>query len=113
MPFADKHEEEKVQQALDLIRRNPQMKLKEAARQTRASYPRLWRRFNGVLRSSSRGGHNKKLNKVESRALKEYLLMCYSIGRGAGIEHVVAAANSILRHQREDKGGASRRWAKL
>jgi len=41
MPLADKHEEEKVQQALDLIRRNPQMKLREAVRQTCASYPRL------------------------------------------------------------------------
>jgi len=98
MPPADHHEEEKVQQALELLRRNPGMKLKEAARQTRASYSRPRRRNNGILRSSSRGGHNKKLTQLETSTLKEYLLMCYSMGRGAGIEHVVAATNSILRH---------------
>ena len=109
MPPADQHEEQKVQQALELIRQNPGIKLAEAARQTRASYPRLLRRNNGIPRSLSRGGHNKKLNKLKSGALKEYLLMCHGMGRGAGLEHVVAAANSILRHQRGEVGGASRR----
>ena len=32
MPPADQHEEQKVQQALELIRQNPGMKLAEAAR---------------------------------------------------------------------------------
>jgi hypothetical protein len=65
----DKHEEDKVQKALALIRENPEIKIKEAARQTRAEYHRVLRRLKGIPRSSSRGGHNKKLNEPESRAL--------------------------------------------
>jgi hypothetical protein len=111
MSPADQHEEEKVQNALDLICQNPGMTASEAARQTRAAYHRLTRRLNGIPRSSSRGGHNKKLNEPEDRALRDYLLMCHSMGRGASIENTVAAANSILRHQNSD-ATASRRWAK-
>jgi hypothetical protein len=62
MPPSDQHEEEKVLAALDLIRKNPGIKAAEAARTTRVSYYRVIRRLNGVPRSSSRGGHNKKLD---------------------------------------------------
>ena len=81
-----------------LIHENPGIKAKEAARQTRASYSRVLHRIRGVPCSSTRGGHNKKLDEPESRALKEYLLMYYSIGRGAGIENVVATTNPLLRY---------------
>ena len=97
MTPSDEHEEKKVQDALALIRENPRMKAAEAARRTRASYWRLTRRINGVPRSSSRGGHNKKLDEPETKALREYLLMCHSMGRGASIDNTIAAANSILR----------------
>jgi hypothetical protein len=96
---ADQHEEEKVQKALKLIKDNPGMKAAKAARITRASVTRVRRRMKGIPRSSSRGGHNKKLDMPSSEALKEYLLMCHALGKGAGIDNVVAAANSILRCQ--------------
>ena len=102
MPPSDQHEEEKVLAALDLIRQNKGMKAAEAARITRASYPRVLRRLKGVPRSSSRGGHNKKLDIPSSEALKEYLLMCHALGKGAGIDNAVEAANSILRCQGSD-----------
>ena len=108
MPPADEHEEQKVQKALALLRENPRMKMAEAARRTRASYDRVRRRKQGRRRSLSRGGHNKKLNIPSSSALKEYLLMCYGIGRRASINHVVASTNSILQCNRET-GTAHRR----
>ena len=85
MPPRDQHEEEKVLAAT------------EAARITRASYPRVLRRLRGVPRLSSRGGHNKKLDMPSNEALKEYLLMCHALGKGAGIDNAVKAVNSILR----------------
>jgi hypothetical protein len=87
------------------------MKAAKAARITRASVTRVLRRIQGIPRSSSRGGHNKKLDMPSSEALKEYLLMCHALGLGAGIDNVVTAANSILRCQRIDST-ASHRWAK-
>ena len=96
MTLSDEHKEKRVQDALALMRENPRMKATEAARQSRASYPRVLRRIKGVPRSSSRGGHNKKLDEPESKALKEYLLMCHSMGQEAGIDNAIAVANSIL-----------------
>ena len=78
------------------------MKAIDAVRQTRASYHRVIRRLNGVPRSSSRGGHNRKLDMPSTEALKEYLLMCHALGKGAGIDNLVAATNSILRCQGSD-----------
>jgi hypothetical protein len=97
MPPSDQHEEEKVLAAFDLIRKNPGIKAAEAACTTRASYYRVIRRLSGVSRSSSREGHNKKLDMPSTEALKEYLLMCHALGKGAGIDNLVAATNSILR----------------
>jgi hypothetical protein len=111
MPPSDEHEERKVQEALDLIRKNPSIKATQAARETRASYPRVLRRLKGIPRSSTRGGHNKKLGVPETVVLREYLLMCHSMGRSASIDHIIAAANSILRCQGEETT-VSRRWAK-
>ena len=85
MPPSDQHEETKVQDALALLGENPKMKASEAAR-----------RLRGVSRSSTRGGHNKKLDEPESKALREYLLVCHTMGRGANIDNIIAAAISIL-----------------
>ena len=111
MSPSDQHEEEKVLAALDLIHKIPGMKAAEAVRRTRVSYPRVLRRLKGVLRSSTRGGYNKKLDVPSSEALKEYLLMCHALGKGASIDNAVSATNSILRYQ-GSKTTASRRWAK-
>jgi hypothetical protein len=83
MPLADQHEEEKVQRALKLLYENPGMKIATAVRQTRAIYDRVRRRLKGIPRSSARGGHNKKLNVPLTAALKDYLIMCHSIGRSS------------------------------
>ena len=98
MPPSDQYEEDKVQKCLALLRENPSMPVAQAARQTRALYGRVVRRLQGIPRSSSRGGHNKRLNIPEDNILKEYLLMYYSIGRGAGVDNIIAAANSIIRY---------------
>ena len=98
MSLSDEHEEKKVQDALAFIRENPRIKAIEATRQTRASYHRVIRHMKGIPRSSSRGGHNKKLNEPETRALREYLLIYYAIGRGARIKNTITTANSLLRY---------------
>ena len=102
MSPSDEHEEKKVQDTLALIRENPRIKATEATRQTRTLYHRVIRQMKGIPRSSSHRGHNKKLNEPETRALREYLLMYYTMGRGAGIENTIAAANSLLRYQGSD-----------
>jgi hypothetical protein len=108
---ANQHKEEKVQKALKLIKDNPGMKAAKAARIMHASIICVRRRIKGIPHSSSRGSHNKKLDMPSSEALKEYLLMCHALSKGAGIDNIVTTANSILRCQGINST-ASRRWAK-
>jgi hypothetical protein len=112
MAPADNHEERKVQQAMALLKNNPKMKAKKAAAEMRASYLRLLRRLKGIARSSSRGGHNKKLTEVNDNVLKDYLLMCHGMGRAVNVEHTIAACNSILRAEGRVEETVSRRWVK-
>ena len=102
MPPSDQHEEEKVLAALDLIRQNKGIKAAETARITRVSYSRVLRRLKEVLRLSSQGGYNKKLDIPFSEALKEYLFICHALGKRAGIDNAVKAINSIFRCQGSD-----------
>ena len=76
MPPRLDREEQKVQNALNLMKKNPEMKAKEAVRETRASYPRVLCHIKGVPASSTRGGHNKKLTQIGDNVLKDYLHMC-------------------------------------
>ena len=69
-------EEDKVQNALSIIQANPGIKIKEACRQTRASYDRVRRRLWDISPSNTRERHNKKLKEPESKALKDYITMC-------------------------------------
>jgi hypothetical protein len=96
MSQPDQFEEAHVQEAIQLLQDNPGMKIASAARQTRAIYHRVRRRLKGIPRSSSRGGHNKKLNVPSSDALKDYLIICHNIGWPANIDALIRAANSIL-----------------
>jgi len=105
------HEETKIEHAMALLQKHPEMKAAKAARKTRASYPRLIRRLKGVPPSNSRGGHNKKLAGPQTWALKDHLLMCHALGRSTAIDHIIASANSILRCDGSDTT-VSRRWAK-
>ena len=102
MPLADEHKEEKVQKALQLLRENPGMKITKAVQQTRTIYDRIRRRLNSTLRSVSRGGHNKKLNVPSTAALKEFLLIYYTLGQLTNIENVVVSTNSILQLNGEE-----------
>lgn len=111
MPPKVDREEEKVQEAIALLQQKPWLKIARAARITSASYGRLKRRLRGVPPSSSCGGHNKKFTTVEDNVLKDYLFMCYSLGRSANLEHVIAASNSILRCQGWEET-VSRQWTK-
>jgi hypothetical protein len=98
MPPTNEFKENKVQNALALLQENPGMKATVAARQTHALYHRVIRRLNRTPRSLSQEGHNKKLDLPSTKALKEYLLMCYSLGKKAGINNVISFTNSILRY---------------
>jgi hypothetical protein len=96
MSFADEHKERKVQQALDLLRINPDLSIAATCYATHVAYYRVTCQRNEIPRLLSRGGQNKKLDVPSTAALKEYLLMCYSLGRPAGIDSTIEAANSIL-----------------
>ena len=92
---ADEFKEKKVQDALALLQENPGMKATITVQQTCASYYWLIRWLQGILCSSSWEGHNKKLDEPSTEALKDYLLMCYSLGKGASINNIITSANSI------------------
>ena len=96
MSFSDEHEEIKVQKALDLLRSNPDLSIVAVYRETRIAYYRVMRRRRGILRLSSRGGYNKKLDVPSTKALREYLLIYYSLGRPTSIDNTIKATNSIL-----------------
>jgi hypothetical protein len=96
MTLNNKHKKKRVQDALALMRKNPRIKATKAARQSRASYPRVLCKIKGVLRLFSHERHNKKLNKPKSKTLRKYLLICHSIGQGASIDNAIAIANLIL-----------------
>jgi hypothetical protein len=102
MSLADQHKEEKVQRALKLLYENPGIKIATAVRQTRAIYDRVRRRLKRIPRSSAREGYNKKLNVPSTAALKDYLIICHSIGRSCSIDATVAAVNSILQCNSEE-----------
>jgi hypothetical protein len=111
MPLKQDHEEIKVQKALELLKNNPGITRKEACHILRATYGRVTRWLQGIRALHTRGGHNKKLIVPQSEALKDYIEMCYAIGRSANIEVVVASANSILRCN-GSMAIVLRRWAK-
>jgi len=97
-------EEQKVQKALALISSNPGMELQPQP--VKHALPTLG--FYDAFRVSLDRRvveDNKKLSIPESSALKDYLLMCQSMGRSASIDNTIAAAtrfygtkvNTILR----------------
>ena len=96
MPPKRDHEEEKVRKALDLLKNNPGMSRREACHEARVIYSRVTRRLKGIPSSSICGGHNKKLQGPQSKALKDHIFIYYTIGRSTSIDIVVASANSIL-----------------
>jgi len=61
-----------------------------------AIYQRLmaWRR--GRPSSSTRGGHNQKLQDPQNHAVQDYLTMLHYAGTSANLEALVLAANRVL-----------------
>jgi hypothetical protein len=57
---------------------------------------RLRRYRAGVPPSSSRGGHNKKLNPIQDKALQDYIYLLYACGTLPNREAVRIAANRLL-----------------
>ena len=96
MPFDATFEEQKVQAALQLLRKNPGITIADVARQTRAIYHRCTRRLKGIPASNTRGGHNVKMNWPQNQAIKDHLLFCYYIGRNAQLPYVIECANRLL-----------------
>jgi len=96
MPPKRDHEEEKVRKALDLLKNNPGMSRREACHEVRTAYSRVTRRLKGIPSSSTRSGHNKKLQGPQSKALKDYIFIYYIIRRFININIVVISINLIL-----------------
>jgi hypothetical protein len=88
--------EARIQEASNAMDANPRLKASVAARRFGVAYRTLLRRREGVPPSNTRGGHNKKLNSVQDKALQDYVFMLYSCGTSATLETVHAAANRLL-----------------
>jgi hypothetical protein len=53
-------------------------------------------RRRGRPASSSRGGHNQKLQEPQDQAVQDYLLMLYHASTSANLEVLILAANKVL-----------------
>src|SRR5450755_3193756 len=111
MPKFDQAEENRLQEAIRYMERNPGLKTSNVAKQFKVSNLKLWRRMRGTRPISANGGHNQALTCAEDEALKQYLDFLISIGHQAGKKHIFLGANSVLR-----AAGKARRvdaqWAK-
>jgi hypothetical protein len=103
MPKRSDFEEERVQEAIRLLKENPTWKIPRAAKEARAIERRVRDRIKGVPPSLSRGGQNKKLMDVGDIALKRHIYMCYDIGRSASIDHIPALLSEIMLSNRLPK----------
>ena len=113
MPSNTTEIEARITAAIAAMDANPRLKASVAARQFGVPYHLLLRRRAGVPPSSSRGGHNKKLNSVQDMALRDYICMLYHCGTPANTEVIVLAANRLLYYSTGDpKETVSIRWTK-
>jgi hypothetical protein len=76
MSLSDQHKEKKVLVALDLIYNNPGIKATKVARKTRVFYFYVLQQLKEVSCLSTRGNHNKKLDVLSLKTLKEYFFLC-------------------------------------
>jgi len=102
MASKDAQIEAKIAEASAAMDANPRLRGVKAATQFGVSYDRLMARRRGRPNSSSRGGHNKKLNEVQSSALKEYILMLHACGTSANLETCRLAAGRLLYYETGD-----------
>ena len=105
-------EEVAIQKALAAMDNNSLLKGREAAKLFGANYDRLMCRRCGRPASSTRSGHNKKLEEPADNALKDYLVMLYHAGTPPNTAHVQHAASILIATLSRDHKAASRtkRW---
>ena len=85
-----------IQNALAAMDADPTLKGTDAAKQYNAIYDRLMARRRGRPSSSTRGGHNQKLQDPQNYAVQDYLTMLHYAGTSANLEALVLAANRVL-----------------
>jgi hypothetical protein len=100
-----------IQKASDAMDADPTLKGTDAAKQFGAIYHRLMARRRGRPPSSTRGGHNQKLNKPQNHALIDYLTMLHYAGTSANLEILVLSANWLLFYSGVTDT-VSQRWGK-
>jgi hypothetical protein len=98
----------KASLAMDL---DPRLKATVATREFKALYRRLLNCRKGIPRSTSRGGHNKKLREPQNTAVKSYLEMLYHCRKAANQEHLILTTNRVLYYSGLT-ATVSTRWAK-
>ena len=100
-----------IQNASAAMDADPTLKGTDAAKQHNAIYHWLMARRRGRPSSSTRGGHNQKLQNPQNHAVQDYLTMLHYAGTSANLEALVLAANRVLFYS-GSTGTVSRKWAK-
>jgi len=85
-----------IQNASAAMDTDPTLKGTDAAKQHNAIYHWLIARRQGRPPSSTRGGHNQKLQEPQNHAVQDYLMMLHYAGTSANLEALVLAANRVL-----------------
>jgi hypothetical protein len=97
MPITNLDIEERVIEACEWLTTQKKPYYSKAARKYGVHKDRIRRRFLGkALDSSNIGGHNRRLNDDEDRALCAYIDLADEIGLPIREKTLVVAANSIL-----------------
>jgi hypothetical protein len=85
-----------MQNASAAMDADPTLKGTDVAKQYNAIYQRLMAQRRGRSSSSSRGGHNQKLEDPQNHAVQDYLTMLYHASTSANLKALVLAANRVL-----------------
>jgi hypothetical protein len=111
MPLQADSTEIAIQMTSAVMDADPILKGTDAAKQHNAIYSRLmaWRRVRPL--SSTRGGHNQKLQDPQTNAVKDYLTMLHYTDTSANLGALVLSANRVLFYSRATRT-VSKRWGK-
>jgi hypothetical protein len=89
-----------IQMASAAMDAGPTLKGANAAKQYNAIYSRLMAQRRGRPASSTRGGHNEKLQDPQNYAIKDYLTMIHYASTSANLKALVLSANQVLFYSR-------------
>jgi hypothetical protein len=113
MPANTTEKETQIKGASAVMDANPRLKASVDAHLFGVPCRTLLRRRERVPPSNTRGGHNKKLNSVQDKALRDYIVMLHGCGTPATIETVRTATNRLLYYSTGDiRKNVSYRWTK-